>query len=132
MSDPSWTRPALLGSILVPQALMGVASVGLLHATVRRTTRSAAAGLIAGAVLALTPVATLMFRFNNQVQGLAVCAVGLLVTSGSLWLLDAATSTPGRFTDVAVLTGANLFVTLMHFVAMRVWVLAPTLVRLSA
>src|SRR6478735_5252268 len=52
-------------SILVPQAVMGVASVGLLHATVRRTTRSAAAGLIAGAVLALTPVAVLMFRFDN-------------------------------------------------------------------
>jgi len=69
---------------------------------------------------------------RHQVQGLAIFAVGLLVTSGSLWLLHAATSTPGRFTDVAVLTGANLFVTLMHFVAMRVWVLAPTLVRLSA
>jgi hypothetical protein len=111
---------------------MGVASVGLLHATVRRTTRSAAAGLVAGAVLALTPVATLMFRFNNQVQGLAVCAVGLLVTSGSLWLLHAATSTPGRFTEVAVLTGANLFVTVMRFVALRVSVFAPTLIRLSA
>src|SRR6185436_19731536 len=48
-------------SILVPQALMGVASVGLLYATVRRTTRSAGAGLLAGAVLALTPVAVLMF-----------------------------------------------------------------------
>ncbi len=44
---------------------MGVASVGLLHATVRRSTGSAAAGLIAGAVLALTPVAVLMFRFDN-------------------------------------------------------------------
>ena len=52
-------------SILVPQALMGVAAVGLLHATVRRTTGSAAAGLLAGAVLATTPVAVLMFRFNN-------------------------------------------------------------------
>ncbi|MFI9009411.1 glycosyltransferase family 39 protein [Actinosynnema sp. NPDC053489] len=51
-------------SILVPQALMGVASVWLLHATVRRTAGEAA-GLIAGAVLALTPVAVLMFRFNN-------------------------------------------------------------------
>ncbi|MFE2756864.1 ArnT family glycosyltransferase [Actinosynnema sp. NPDC059335] len=51
-------------SILVPQALMGVASVALLHATVKRTAGEAA-GLIAGAVLALTPVAVLMFRFNN-------------------------------------------------------------------
>ncbi len=52
-------------SILVPQALMGVASVGLLYATVRRTTGNAWAGLTAGAILALTPVAVLMFRFNN-------------------------------------------------------------------
>ena len=51
-------------SILVPQALEGVAAVGLLYATVRRWF-SPAAGLLAGAVLALTPVAALMFRFNN-------------------------------------------------------------------
>ncbi|GIM95548.1 ArnT family glycosyltransferase [Paractinoplanes toevensis] len=51
-------------SILVPQALMGVASVGLLHSSVKRWF-GPAAGLIAGAVLALTPIAVLMFRFNN-------------------------------------------------------------------
>jgi 4-amino-4-deoxy-L-arabinose transferase-like glycosyltransferase len=51
-------------SILVPQALEGVATVGFLYLTVRRWF-SPAAGLIAGAVLALTPVAVLMFRFNN-------------------------------------------------------------------
>lgn len=51
-------------SILVPQALEGVAAVALLAATVKRWS-SAAAALAAGAVLALTPVATLMFRFNN-------------------------------------------------------------------
>jgi len=49
-------------SILVPQALEGVATVGLLYATVRRWF-SPAAALIAGAVVALTPVAALMFRF---------------------------------------------------------------------
>jgi 4-amino-4-deoxy-L-arabinose transferase-like glycosyltransferase len=51
-------------SILVPQALEGVAAVGLLYLTVRRHF-SAAAGILAGAVLALTPVAVLMFRFDN-------------------------------------------------------------------
>jgi 4-amino-4-deoxy-L-arabinose transferase-like glycosyltransferase len=51
-------------SILVPQALEGVAAVGLLYAAVRRRF-GAGAGLVAGAVLALTPVATLMFRFDN-------------------------------------------------------------------
>jgi 4-amino-4-deoxy-L-arabinose transferase-like glycosyltransferase len=51
-------------SMLVPQALEGVASVGLLYAAVRRWF-GPAAGLVAGLVLALTPVAALMFRFNN-------------------------------------------------------------------
>ena len=67
-------------SILVPEALLGVASVGVLYATVRRsliTWRGADttnplsprgahwAALAGAAVFALTPVATLMFRFNN-------------------------------------------------------------------
>ena len=63
-------------SILVPQALAGVASVALLHASVRRTTGSAGAGLLAGAVLALTPVAVLMFRFNNPDALLVLLLIG--------------------------------------------------------
>jgi 4-amino-4-deoxy-L-arabinose transferase-like glycosyltransferase len=51
-------------SMLAPQALEGVASVALLYAAVRRWF-GPAAGLIAGLVLALTPVAALMFRYNN-------------------------------------------------------------------
>jgi 4-amino-4-deoxy-L-arabinose transferase-like glycosyltransferase len=51
-------------SVLVPQALMGVAAVGILYVTVRRAGGPVAA-LIAGVALALTPVAALMFRFNN-------------------------------------------------------------------
>ena len=51
-------------SILVPQALEGVATVGFTYLTVRRWF-SPAAGLIAGATVALTPVAALMFRFDN-------------------------------------------------------------------
>ena len=51
-------------SILVPQALEGVAAVAVLYATVRRWA-SAGAGLVAATVMAFTPVAALMFRFNN-------------------------------------------------------------------
>ncbi|KUF15695.1 ArnT family glycosyltransferase [Streptomyces silvensis] len=51
-------------AILLPQALFGVATVAVLYAAVRRRF-GAVAGLLAGAVLALTPVAALMFRFNN-------------------------------------------------------------------
>lgn len=64
-------------SVLAPQALLGVATVGVTYASVRRTlerwgTPSAErtaeahrAGLVAGALLALTPAAALMFRFDN-------------------------------------------------------------------
>ncbi|WP_020105140.1 glycosyltransferase family 39 protein [Nocardia sp. 348MFTsu5.1] len=51
-------------AILVPQALMGVASVALLYWIVRKRF-GPVAGLISGAALALTPIAVLMFRFNN-------------------------------------------------------------------
>ena len=63
-------------SLLVPQALEGVAAVALLAGAVRRTTSSAAAGLLAGAVLALTPVAVLMFRFDNPDAMLVLLLVG--------------------------------------------------------
>ncbi|MFZ4717898.1 MAG: ArnT family glycosyltransferase [Ilumatobacteraceae bacterium] len=62
-------------SILVPQALEGVAAVGVLYLTVRRWF-GVAAGLIAGAVLALTPGAALMFRFNNPDALLVLLMVG--------------------------------------------------------
>ncbi|GAA3500157.1 glycosyltransferase family 39 protein [Streptomyces prasinosporus] len=58
-------------AILVPEVLMGVGTVAVVHATVRRRSGPAAA-LLAGAVLALTPVAALMFRFNNPDAMLAL------------------------------------------------------------
>ena len=51
-------------SMLVPQALEGVATVGLVYLSVRRWF-SAQAALLGGAVVALTPVAAMMFRYNN-------------------------------------------------------------------
>ncbi|WP_461666378.1 ArnT family glycosyltransferase [Gordonia sputi] len=51
-------------AILVPNALMGVASVALLYWMTRRYFGHWA-GILAGATLALTPVAAMMFRFNN-------------------------------------------------------------------
>lgn len=74
--------PALAGrifgfsplSMLVPEALMGVAAVGVLYLTVKRVS-GPAAGLVAGGALALTPVAALMFRFNNPDAMLTLCLV---------------------------------------------------------
>ena len=51
-------------SMLVPQVLEGVASVALLYAAVRRW-HGPWAALLAGLTLAVTPVAALMFRYNN-------------------------------------------------------------------
>ncbi|MFG2206967.1 glycosyltransferase family 39 protein [Streptomyces sp. NPDC048638] len=68
-------------AILVPEALMGVATVWVLHDAVRRRF-GAAAGLLAGGALALTPVAALMFRFNNPdalLCLLMVCAIAAVL-----------------------------------------------------
>ncbi|MEU8029919.1 glycosyltransferase family 39 protein [Streptomyces sp. NPDC049099] len=58
-------------AILTPEVLMGVGTVAVVHAAVRRRF-SPVAGLVAGAVLALTPVAALMFRFDNPDAMLAL------------------------------------------------------------
>ncbi|WSQ10332.1 glycosyltransferase family 39 protein [Streptomyces sp. NBC_01231] len=58
-------------AILAPEVLMGVGTVAVVYASVRRRF-SPAAGLIAGVVLAFTPVAALMFRFNNPDAMLAL------------------------------------------------------------
>lgn len=65
-------------AILLPQALAGVASVVLLHAIVRRQLGALAAG-IAGLAFALTPVAAVIFRYNNP------DAVLVLLLLGAAW-----------------------------------------------
>ncbi len=80
-------------SLLVPQALEGVATVGLVYATVRRWFTPGAA-LIAGLVTASTPVAVLMFRYNDPdaflvlLISLAVYAtVRAIEKAGTGWLV---------------------------------------------
>ena len=51
-------------SMLLPHAMAGIATVALVYLTVKRW-YGARAGLIAGIVMAMTPAAALMFRFNN-------------------------------------------------------------------
>src|SRR3954465_6002100 len=64
-------------SILVPQALMGVASVALVFDLTRRRF-GRAGGFVAGAVLALTPVAVAVARHHNPDALLVLCVVGAL------------------------------------------------------
>lgn len=70
-------------SLLVPQALMGVATVGLVYGAVRRAfgrptsaPRAHLAGLLAGLLVAATPVAALMFRFDNPDALLTLAMTG--------------------------------------------------------
>jgi putative flippase GtrA len=57
-----------------------------------------------------------------QLQGLVVFGLGLALTSGTLWGLHAATATPSRTAEVAVLLAANAAATLLRFVLFRGWV----------
>ncbi len=88
-------------SVLVPQALEGVAAVALLYAAVRRASGYGAA-LLAGAVLALTPVAALIFRFNNPdallvllLVAAAYCVQRACEKGSSRWWLVAAGAAVG-------------------------------------
>jgi 4-amino-4-deoxy-L-arabinose transferase-like glycosyltransferase len=104
-------------SILVPQALEGVATVGLLYLCVRRWFAPGAA-LLAGAVFALTPVATLMFRYNNPDALLTLVLVG--ATYATIRALEAA------LTRWMVLAGALVgfgFITKM----LQAFILMPVL-----
>src|SRR3954467_5018684 len=64
-------------SMLVPQALMGMASVALVYDLTRRRF-GRAAGFVAGAVLALTPITVAISRHNNPDALLVLCCVGAL------------------------------------------------------
>jgi 4-amino-4-deoxy-L-arabinose transferase-like glycosyltransferase len=64
-------------SILVPQALAGVATVALVWDTVRRRFGESA-GMAAGLVFALTPVAVAIFRHNNPDALLVLFVVAAL------------------------------------------------------
>ena len=79
-------------SMLIPQALMAVAAVALLYGAVTRIS-GPRAGLLAGAALALTPVAALMFRYNNPdavmvllMTAGAYCTVRALQRGSARWI----------------------------------------------
>lgn len=71
---------------------MAVASVALLYAAVRRISGRHAA-LLGGAALALTPVAAMMFRYNNPDAAMVLlmtaavyCTVRALQRAGATWI----------------------------------------------
>ncbi|WP_063010444.1 ArnT family glycosyltransferase [Nocardia kruczakiae] len=83
-------------SLLVPQALEGVAAVAVLYAGVRRVAGHWP-GILAGAVLALTPAAALMFRFDNPdallvllLTAAAYCVLRSIEKGSAAWWLPLA------------------------------------------
>ena len=67
--------------MLVPQALMGVATVGLVY-DLARPRFGRAAGSVAGLTLALTPITVAISRHNNPDALLVLCIIA------ALWALD--------------------------------------------
>ncbi len=117
-------------SVLMPNALAGVGSVGLLYLAVRRFS-GPGAGLLAGAALALTPVAALMFRYDNPdaflvlllVAG-AYCVVRALENASTKWLLLAGVAIGFGFLDKML----QAFLVLPAFVLVYAFA-APTSLR---
>ena len=117
-------------SMLAPQVLEGVLAVGLLAASVKRWFGTSA-GLLAGAMLAVTPVAALMFRFNNPdallvclLVASAYCLVRALERGSTRWMIGVGTLL--GFAFLAKMMQAFLVVpgfALVYFVA------APTAMR---
>ncbi len=64
-------------SILVPQALMGMATVALIYDLVRRRF-GRLAGTVAGLTLAITPITVAMSRHNNPDAAVVLCCVAAL------------------------------------------------------
>jgi 4-amino-4-deoxy-L-arabinose transferase-like glycosyltransferase len=121
-------------SILVPEALMGVAAVYLLFLTVRRWAGTGA-GLLAGMALAVTPVATLMFRFNNPDAMLVLLMVAAVYATtravdaavrraGTRWLMLA-----GALVGLAFLTKSLQALLVVPGLALLYLVVAPTSLR---
>jgi putative flippase GtrA len=62
---------------------------------------------------------------TQQAQGLVVFVLGLILTSGSLAVLHAATHHPHPLLELVTLVGANLAATVLRFVLLRRWVFRP-------
>ncbi|MEU9677212.1 glycosyltransferase family 39 protein [Streptomyces parvus] len=117
-------------AILAPQVLMALATAAVLNSAVRRRF-GPVAGLIAVGVFALTPVAALMFRFNNPDALLALlmtvtvwCVLRALEQGRTKWLLWA-----GAAVGLAFLTKTLQAFLILPPLAVLYAVCAPVPVR---
>jgi 4-amino-4-deoxy-L-arabinose transferase-like glycosyltransferase len=117
-------------AMLLPQALMGVGAVALVYGAVRRAS-GPIAGLLAGAVLALTPLAALVFRYNSPDALLVLllvaagyCTVRALDGSSGRWLALA-----GAALGFAVLTKTTEALVVLPAIGLVVMIGGPGSVR---
>ncbi|MFD5691245.1 mannosyltransferase YkcB-related protein [Streptomyces rubiginosohelvolus] len=117
-------------AVLAPQVLMALATAAVLNSAVRRRF-GPVAGLIAVVVFALTPVAALMFRFNNPDALLALlmtvtvwCVLRALERGRTTWLLWA-----GAAVGLAFLTKTLQAFLILPPLAVLYAVCAPVPVR---
>jgi 4-amino-4-deoxy-L-arabinose transferase-like glycosyltransferase len=117
-------------SVMVPNVVEGVAAVGLLYGAVRRVAGSGA-GLAAAAVLAVTPVAALMFRFDNPDAFLvlllvasAYCMTRALERAGTRWIVAA-----GALVGMAFLAKMLQAFTVVPAFGLVYLIAAPTTLR---
>ena len=127
--------PAGMIRQLVRFAGVGVASTAaylVLFLALRAELSAQAANLIALLVTAVANTAVnrrLTFGVSgragvarHQLQGLVVFGLGLALTSGSLAILHATTTTPSRAVELTILVVANLVATVLRFLLLRSWV----------
>jgi putative flippase GtrA len=120
---------------LLSFAAIGIASTlayGLLFLVLRNGFGAQKANLVALLLTAIANTAAnrrLTFGVSDrrhaarhQLQGLLVFALGLGLASGSLAALHAASATPTRGVELAVLVVANLVATVLRFLLMRGWI----------
>jgi 4-amino-4-deoxy-L-arabinose transferase-like glycosyltransferase len=104
-------------AILAPEALAGVVAVVTLHHVVRRWAGDVAA-ILAAAALALTPVAALMFRFNNPD---AILTMLMVLAAAALW--KAVEGGQTRWLVIASVLVGLAFTTKM----LQGWIILPAL-----
>jgi 4-amino-4-deoxy-L-arabinose transferase-like glycosyltransferase len=121
-------------SLLVPEALMGVACVALVYALARRWAGPRTA-LAAGALLASMPAAALMFKFDNPDALLVLCMVAAAYTTvravdaagtraGTWWLVAA-----GALVGLGFLSKQLQVALVVPALALAYLVVAPTTLR---